>query len=691
MAFAETAKLIASLSLQGNFAKNIGTASKSLGAFDSKLDRTQGRAYRAGQQIGTGIKNGARIAAVGIGLLASQVGLGLRSLVELEQQQAQTAAVLKSTGGAAGITGAKVTQLAEKFESLNATIGDEFIRAGENMLLTFRNIKGKAFEPTLAAVLDLNTAMGKGPEGLSKTALQVGKALNDPTKGLTALTRVGVTFTAEQVKRIKGLQKEGKLYEAQQVILKELNKEFGGSFAAQGNTTAGKVAKFTDSIEDLQRALAEALLPTIGNIADELSSFLQDPQVVQGVRDLGKDIAGLFSKDNLRAGAAVLGDFLRAAKDAAPAIAAAAGAAGRIIGTAVKLFNSLPPEIQALAASGLAINKLTGGLVTNIAGGLIQAVLKSFAGAMNVNAGVVNVNGLAGGAGGLPGAAGGKSGGPGLLKLGAQIVLPVAAGILIANAIRELAGITPREAEEQNSRGQFGPRTGGQRRTSAPPRPGRATVAGGGAHTAAVVGALTQKLARLSERAANGNEKAARKIGEVKAEIVRLQGITKQKEKEGKADPRLAQQDAPRLARFLALQKQNKPDKETQRAIEKSERSASRGLDKVTTKVGSLDPKLSAVERAQDAARVGLTGRLAMNSSNAARDSTYTVGAVNRSAVAIASAVRASQPIVTTTVNVTVTAATVTKSVTTQTRHGPGNGSAGGGGGGQFHGPGAGV
>ena len=47
----------------------------------------------------------------------------------------------------------------------------------------------------------------------------MGKALNDPTKGLTALRRVGVTFTKAQIKRIKALQKEGKLYEAQKIIL----------------------------------------------------------------------------------------------------------------------------------------------------------------------------------------------------------------------------------------------------------------------------------------------------------------------------------------------------------------------------------------------------------------------------------------------------------------------------------------
>ena len=425
MALADTAKLIVDLSLKGNFDSKLRGSTKALEGFEARLSKTEGRAFRAGQQIGTGIRNGLTLGAVGVGILATQVAAGLRSLVELEQQTAQTNAVIKSTGGIAGITATEVGRLAEKYESMNATVGDETIREGQNLLLTYTNIRKEAFEPALEAALDMNTALGKGPDGLTSTVRILGKALNDPTKGVSALTRVGITFDKEQTKRIKQLQEEGDLYGAQAVILEELNERFGGSFLAQGDTTAGKVAKFTDSIEDLQRALAEALLPTIGNVADELSAFLQDPAVMKSVRELGEDIAGLFSKENLRTGARVLGDFLQAAKDAAPAIGEAARVAGSVIGTAVKLFQSLPEPIQKLAVAGLAVNKLTGGLVTNIAGGLISAVLKQLvSGVVNVNGAVVNVNGVPGG--GVPPAGGGK-GGLGRLALGLTGVGIVAA------------------------------------------------------------------------------------------------------------------------------------------------------------------------------------------------------------------------------------------------------------------------
>lgn len=407
MSFAETANLAVQLKLGGNFTSQLAKTRAGLRGFD----KDAGRAGKAAGQIGTGIKRGAVIAAAGIGFLAAQVAIGLDSLSQLESQTAQTNAVLKSTKGAAGISAAAVGTLAQKYESMNATIGDEVIRNVENLMLTFTNIKGKAFEPTLAAILNMNQALGGGPEGLQGVALKVGRALSDPVKGITALTRSGVVFTDQQKKQITALVKSGHLLDAQKIVLKELNTEFGGSFLAGGNTTAGKIAKFTDSIDDLQRALATALLPTIGKVADKLSAFLADPKVVAEVSKLGENIASLFSDKNIAEGGAIISDVFNAAKAAAPVLAATAKTMAGFLTMAVKAFTSLPKEIQALAIGGFAVNKLTGGLVTNIAGGIFGALK-----AMTVQAGVVNVTGgIVNGGGGLPGAgAGGGGAGPGL-------------------------------------------------------------------------------------------------------------------------------------------------------------------------------------------------------------------------------------------------------------------------------------
>lgn len=450
MPLAETARLAAELSLKGNFAGQLKGAERALGGFDTKLSQTQGRAYKAGQQIGTGIQNAAKIAAVGVGLLASQVAFGLRSLSGLEDVVAQTNAVLKSTSGVSGETAASVRALANNYEQLNATIDDTIIQSGENLLLTFTNIRKNAFEPALKAALDMNVALGKGPDGLTDTVRILGKALNDPQKGLTALQRIGITFTAGQKAQITAALKANDTFKAQGIILAELNKRFGGSFIAGGQTTKGKIALFGDAIDDLQRALATALLPAINKVSVALTHFLADPKVIAGVTQLGDKIGSLFSNQNLTAGAGVLKGLFDTAQRMAPAVEAAASTIGKVVGVAVSAFKALPPELQTLLVAGLAVNKLTGGLVTNIAGGLIGAILGQLkSSVVGITAGVVNVNGgIGGGAGDLIGKAAGGAGLAGLgIGVGTVAVLAIAPAALIGLSLAIVKASDPTGAQ----------------------------------------------------------------------------------------------------------------------------------------------------------------------------------------------------------------------------------------------------
>lgn len=420
MALAETANLVVKLSLAGNYGRQVKAAQSSFGKLGATLQKTEGRAYKAGQQIGTGIKRAAGLAAVGVGILSSQVYMGLQSLIKLEEATAQTDAVIKSTGGTAGITASKVRELAESYEALNATVGDETIQAGENLLLTFTQVGKEAFEPALRAALDLSTALGTD---LDSAITTVGKALSDPAKAMAKLRRQGIVLTKAEEKQIQAHLDNNDALGAQQVILAALDKRYGGSFLAKGQTTAGKVAKFTDSIEDLQRALAGALLPAIGNVADELTKFLSDPQTVRDFEELGREIGKLFSPENIRNGISALKDGFNFLKGVAGPIA-------DVIGTAVRAFTNLPPDIQKLLVGGFAANKLTGGLVTNIAGGIFGALK-----AMTVQAAVVNVNGGVVNGGGIPGAGGaGGSGALGLLGATGIAAAIVAAAVPIGEA-----------------------------------------------------------------------------------------------------------------------------------------------------------------------------------------------------------------------------------------------------------------
>lgn len=463
MGLADQAQLAATMSLNVKGQQALDRIDARLGKMDANLGKVRSSVSRTGLAIGNALGIGLdRVVTAGVRTFFGAIRDGEQSLQALQAANAQTGAVIKSTGGAAGISAQKVRDLAESYEDLNAIIDDKVIQAGENVLLTFRNIRKDAFEPALKASLDLATAMH---EDLSSAALQVGKALNDPVRGLLALRRVGVQFTEAQEKQIKALVKTGDVMGAQKLIIAELDKEFGGSFLAQGNTSAGKVAKLNDAIEDLKRTFVTGLAPGIDSVRTKLTTLFKSPEFLTGAKSLGDKIAGFLSSENIDKAFGILKDGFRALqKIPFGTIADGLRITGQATKTVVDAFLSLPPDLQKVAIAALAVNKVTGGLVTSGIGALAKLALSSLTTITAANVTVVGASvtggGIPGAAGGVAGAAGG--GVAGAVKGAVKFVLPIGFGVIIANAIREAAGITPQQSAEQQSRGQFGPRTQGQ-------------------------------------------------------------------------------------------------------------------------------------------------------------------------------------------------------------------------------------
>jgi hypothetical protein len=479
MALSETARLIASLELQDKFSPSIKKADQSLSKFQSGLGQT-GKGIG---QIGTGIgrvtgnllKFGVAGAAAVGGFLALNLKAGVEQVRLLELATSQTNAVIKSTGGIANVSAGEIRNLAEKYESLNATIDDKVIQSGENLLLTFTNVTDKAFEPALQAILDMNQAMGGGEEGLQRIAIMVGKALQDPIRGATALRRVGVNLSKEQQKQIKLLVEQNNLYGAQQIILKELATEFGGSFAAAGNTAAGRTAKLKDSVEDLQRTFAGPFAEVLDRTTGKLGSFLAEEGTVAAVNRLGSSIAGLFTDEAIDRGIGVLRSGLDLLTDAnlARVGSAVRGAfsfvksldfetigkgleiTARVAKTAVDAFLSLPPELQSVAIAALAVNKLGGGVIASGIGNLAAGLLKigGIGGRGATPANPLFVSQV----GGVGGATVAGAGGASLISKVFMTGIAAEAGFLLGSAISNalvdagVGGIKPARTFEQGA------------------------------------------------------------------------------------------------------------------------------------------------------------------------------------------------------------------------------------------------
>lgn len=190
----------------------------------------------------------AGVAALGFG-----IGEMVSAAENSRQVMAQTEAVLKSTGGAAGVSADAIVEHAKAL-SMMTNYDDEAIQSGENMLLTFTKIGKDVFPQATETMLDMSAALG---QDLKSSSIQLGKALNDPISGLTALQRVGVKFTEDQKNQIQVLVESGHTMEAQKVILAELNKEFGGSAAA----VASPFVIMKTALENVSEALGSKLIP----------------------------------------------------------------------------------------------------------------------------------------------------------------------------------------------------------------------------------------------------------------------------------------------------------------------------------------------------------------------------------------------------------------------------------------------
>lgn len=263
-------------------------------AYHKGLEAAESKAESSSHNIGNSLASiGKGIAVAGIAAVTGGViemgkflGESVTKAEEAQAAQSQLAAVLKSTNGASGMTADSINALAQSFAKSTMFAADQTV-AGENMLLTFTNIGKDVFPMATGAMLNLSQAMG---QDLKSSAIQLGKALNDPEKGMTALQRVGVTFTEKQKEVVKQLMATGKTAEAQKVILAELTKEFGGSAEAAGNTAAGKMAIFNHAMEEIQETIGAAILPILAQLASVMADVLESPGIQAGIQAL---VAGL--------------------------------------------------------------------------------------------------------------------------------------------------------------------------------------------------------------------------------------------------------------------------------------------------------------------------------------------------------------------------------------------------------------
>lgn len=213
------------------FVRNLGEAVNKMGETENKILESVNKMAE-----GVGDKLGEMVAEfVAFEKLKEAVEKVIDASKEAETATARVQGLLAATGNAAGVTEGKINELAEKYSKLSGVKAD-VIKEAEAMLLTFDKIGKNTFPLATKAVMDVSAALGTD---LKTAALQVGRALEDPEKGIQRLARAHIVLSAEQAKYIKNLQESGHLEKARVALLDDIEARVGGMSARMRDTLEG--------------------------------------------------------------------------------------------------------------------------------------------------------------------------------------------------------------------------------------------------------------------------------------------------------------------------------------------------------------------------------------------------------------------------------------------------------------------
>jgi len=254
-----------------NAIKDVGdSAEKSGNKFDGMKEIARG----ALQSIGEGaIGLAGQLGSAVIGGITSFVTDGISEAAGWQSAFAQTEAVVASTGMAAGYSAEQMAALAT---SMSATEGmslftDDQVLGATNVLATFTKVAGEQFEGATQASIDMAQALGMD---VSSAAMMMGKALNDPVKGMSALSRSGVSFTGQQIAMVEAMVEAGDVAGAQNLILNEMAVQFGGSALAATETFAGAQVLMAEQMNGAKEAIGTALLPILTRLSNVMMSHV---------------------------------------------------------------------------------------------------------------------------------------------------------------------------------------------------------------------------------------------------------------------------------------------------------------------------------------------------------------------------------------------------------------------------------
>ncbi|MFZ7132246.1 MAG: hypothetical protein ACOWWR_07805 [Eubacteriales bacterium] len=181
-----------------------------------------------------------------------------------EQAEMKLRNAIRASGREADISAEYLIKLAGEYQNLT-TYGDEALISAQALMLSYKNIGQDVFPRALKAAMDMSSALDKD---LTDSVKKVGEAVENPVKNFGALKEAGIDIDEQKVRLIKTLVAENKQWQAQELILKEIEGRYGGLSEAIAKTTTGKLSQLSNTYGDIKEQFGKAVLDDIDGWVD---------------------------------------------------------------------------------------------------------------------------------------------------------------------------------------------------------------------------------------------------------------------------------------------------------------------------------------------------------------------------------------------------------------------------------------
>ena len=217
----------------------------------------------------TGVVKGLAGALAAVGAVRLFTG-ALQESMRMEKQLNIVNQLVSQTGAAAWTSTQQLKEQASAV-ALSTLESVEGVMKAKQTLLTFRKVSGDVFGQTINMAADMSAALGID---LNSATMQLGKALEDPITGMTALTRSGTVFTQQQKDMVKAMVEAGDHAAAQQFILAELEAQYGGAGVAAAQGLAGSIDTLSQRWEEFQIKIMSGQGGMISSVIDGIADAI---------------------------------------------------------------------------------------------------------------------------------------------------------------------------------------------------------------------------------------------------------------------------------------------------------------------------------------------------------------------------------------------------------------------------------